>query len=501
MNKENRFMLQKLRKTAALLLAAAFILCLSGQTAVQASALPYDCYNYDYRKYIHFTPAAYVPERTLSGADFFLDGESIGMFSSPQDICKAPDGRIFIADTGNNRIVILTPDMKKAEYIITGFENGEKEDRFNQPAGVCVSEKGNIYIADSENKRIVELDPDYRLLQIVSDPQSESFEPGFVFTPVRVAVDYADRIYCIAKNMFEGIMVFETGGDFTGFFGTIDVPISLWEKFWKRIATKEERTKQQLFIPTEFTGIDVDPDGFVYASNIDAKGEQGVRRLNPGGIDVIRKGTTENLGGDLITDGSGDYFGPSQFIDVVYRGNGIYSCLDRFRGRIFTYDHEGNLLYIFGGLGTQEGTFTLPAAIEQVGDSLAVIDATRGTILCFKATEYGRLINEAVSLRYDGDETQAVDLWKRVLLLDENNELANVGIGKAYLTAGDYALAMKYLKIGMNSDYYSIAYKRYRNDILTRNASYVLTGILVLVVGLFIYKKIKQKRRGEAADA
>ena len=41
-------------------------------------------------------------------------------------------------------------------------------------------------------------------------------------------------------------------------------------------------------------------------------------------------------------------------------------------------------------------------------------------------------------------------IWKQVLLLDENNELANTGIGKAYLTAGDYELAMKYLKLGKN---------------------------------------------------
>ena len=37
----------------------------------------------------------------------------------------------------------------------------------------------------------------------------------------------------------------------------------------------------------------------------------------------------------------------------------------------------------------------------------------------------------------------------------------NTGIGKAYLTAGDYVQAMKYLKLGMNRDYYSIAYRRY----------------------------------------
>ena len=44
------------------------------------------------------------------------------------------------------------------------------------------------------------------------------------------------------------------------------------------------------------------------------------------------------------------------WLPVVVRNQGIYSILDSVRGRIFTYDHEGNLLYIFGGLGSQEGT-------------------------------------------------------------------------------------------------------------------------------------------------
>lgn len=312
--------------------------------------------------------------------------------------------------------------------------------------------------------------------------------------PLKVSVDYADRVYCIAQNMFEGIMVFETNGEFTGFFGTINVEISLWEKFWRKLATKEERAKSQLFIPTEFTGIDIDPDGFVYASNIDPNGEQGVRRLNPKGQDVIKKGVNKNVGGDLWIDGNSDYSGPSQFTDVVYRDSGIYSCLDKKRGRIFTYDHEGNLLYIFGGLGTQTGTFRLPVAIENIDRDLIVLDATSGNVTFFNETEYGRLINQAVALRYDGDEAQAVELWERVLDLDENNELANTGIGKAYLTAGDYEKAMYYLELGMARDYYSVAYRRYRNNFLTANANILLSILFVIIIAWVVWRRIKKKK-------
>lgn len=469
-------------------LALALVMCILS-IPLSAMAVPYDSYNYDYWENVVQTPAPYVPDGAISGVSL-----GVGAFVNPQDICVAPDGDLYIADTGNNRIVVVDGKLKSAKEIITSFDNNGNEDFFNAPTGVCVSEKGQLYIADRENKRIVVLELDGKLVKIVENPQSDVLGEGFVFKPLKVSVDYADRIYCIAQNMFQGIMVFETDGSFSGFFGTINVSLTLWEKFWKKVATKEERENQTLYIATEFTGMDIDEDGFVYATNIDEAGEQGVRRLNPRGEDVIRKGGNNHVGGDLWSGGATAYAGPSQITDVVYREHGIYSLLDRKRGRVFTYDHEGNLLYIFGGLGTQAGTFNTPAAIEQWDDELLVLDASRTEIYCFAPTEYGSLINEAVALRHDGDEALAVALWKRVLELDENNELANTGIGKAYLSAGDNKMAMKYLKLGMNREYYSVAFKRYRSEILRQYLGHVLTGAAVLGVGIWIVLKIKERR-------
>ncbi len=459
------------------------LLCLPMDTF----ALPYDSYNYDYWENIVFTPAPYVPNGSISAVSLGLDKN----FSNPQDICVAPNGDLYIADTGNNRVIIVNGEDHQVKRIISTFNNNGTEDTFSSPAGVCVSQKEQLYVADRENKRIVVLDESDRVVRIVENPQSDVLGADFVFKPLKITVDYADRVYCIAQNMFQGIMVFETDGNFSGFFGTIDVKLSLWEKFWKKVSTKEERSNQTLYIATEFTGIDIDEDGFVYATNIDSTGEQGVRRLNPRGEDVIKKGKNGNVGGDIWSSSSGAYSGTNQITDVVYRGHGIYSLLDRKRGRIFTYDHEGNLLYIFGGLGTQEGTFNTPTAIEQWENGLLVLDANRGEIYKFSPTEYGSLINEAVALRHDGDESQAVDLWARVLELDENNELANSGIGKAYLSAGDNKMAMKYLKIGMNRDYYSIAFKRYRSELLRTYLAPALTGIVVLLVAIWILRKVR----------
>ena len=484
------------------ILCLVLLACLAFGNAFAADSLPYDCYNYDHWNNILYTPAPYVPDGLVSGVTLRFEGAPVGAFRNPQDLCVSPDGDVYIADTGNNRIVVLAGDLKTVRRIITGFEAEGAAQTFSAPSGVAISEKHRLYIADSLNRRIVVLERDGTFVKYVQNPQSEVLDDGYVFTPLRVSVDYADRVYVIAQNMFQGIMVFSEEGAFTGFFGTISVKISLWEKFWRKLATKEERGKQQLFIPTEFTGIDVDDEGFVYASNKDTDGLQAVRRLNPKGEDVIRKGPLGNLGGDRVFGSVGNYAGPSQIVDVVYRGHGIYSLLDGRRGRIFTYDHEGNLLYIFGGIGTQAGTFQTPTAIEQLDSRLLVLDSQQGNLTVFAQTEYGSLINRAVSLRFDGDESQAVPLWQEVLRLDEINELANTGIGKAYLSAGDNENAMLYLRRGMNREYYSVAFKRWRNDRLRNNISLILSGVIAAVILAVVWTKAvrpairkKEKRR------
>ena len=459
-----------------------------------ASDIPYTSYNYNYWDDYVYTPDPYEPVNSISGEGLLFNNSPLGAFNNPSDMCVSNDGNIYICDSGNNRIVVMDNSLGNVIDVITDFSNEGVTDSFSSPMGLAISNDNELYVADSQNNRVVVLDKDKNVVRIIDNPKSESLEEGFSFVPLRVSVDYANRVYVIARNVFEGIMVFETDGSFAGFFGTINVKISLWDRFWRKLASKEERENSRLFIPTEFTGIDVDTDGFVYASNIDSAGEQGVRRLNPKGQDVIKKGIKGKLCGDLRYSGDSEYDGPSQFSDVVYRGNGIYSCLDRKRGRIFTYDHEGNLLYIFGGPGNSMGTFKMATSIEEINGNLMVLDSIAGKLTYFKATKYGRLINDAVSLRYEGDEKKAVELWEQVLMLDENNELACTGIGKAYLTKGDYVNAMKYLRLGYAKAYYSVAFKRFRNGILRANANYILTGLLTVIVILIAVKKMKTKK-------
>lgn len=462
---------------------------------VSANAnVPYQTYNYDYWEDVYLTPAAYIPKGNISGADI-----GAGAFVTPQDLYVGEDGRVYIADTGNNRIIVLKNDMK-LEKIIDSFDNAGAADTFSAPTGLYVTRENELYIADTVNLRIVALKEDGSLLKIIQNPTSEVLGADFIFEPVKVAVDYADRVYAVAKNKIQGILCFDENTNFTGFSGTIKVSITAYEKFWRRLSTKAQRERQAQFIPTEFTGVDMAQDGFIYATSVDTDAQQSIRRLNPKGQDVVKKKKDGTLSGDLFWRRGYEYDGPSRIADIAYRGNGIYSVIDTVRGRVFTYDHEGNLLYIFGGVGSQEGTFKYPVAIDTKDEQVLVLDSQRGEVMSFVATRYGNLINQAVTLRFDGDEASAVEIWEEVLKLDANFELAYVGIGKSYLAAGENKQAMDYLKLGMDREYYSIAFKRYRDEILKDNLGFVLTGIVFLVVIILIRKTVKKNQGKGVAD-
>jgi len=460
--------------------------------AMAAPLVPYDTYTYDYWENIVFTPAAYVPGENISGITL-----GIGPLNNPQGLTTCADGLVYIADTGNSRIIILESDLHTVRNVIYEFDNNGVTDTFDRPRGVAVSLDGLLYVADTENRRVLTLDGE-TVVRTIQNPESDLLGENFDFVPLKVTVDFAGRVFVIARNMFQGIMTFNPAGNFIGFYGTINVTITLWQQFWRAMATQEQRARQQMFIPTEFTGLDVDPLGFVFASNIDRDGVQSVRRLNPHGDDVIRTGTNENLGGDLVTlpFSPSPFSGPSNIVDVTYRGHGMYSLLCSRRGRIFTYDAEGNLLYIFGGVGQQAGLFRQPTAIAYHNGHILALDGLLNELITFAPTLYGTLINEAVALRFSGDETLAVAKWREVLLLNENLELANAGIGRAYLTAGDNVSAMRYLRLGMDRHHYSIAFRRHRNEVLSDNISWILTTGLVLIVGVVTFRAIRRRRNG-----
>ncbi len=483
------------------------ILAMAMQTTALADNVPYVTYNFDYWEDVVYTPAAYIPDGSITGESLGLNRKLGSIYDCYVD---QRTNTIYLCDYNYSEIIVVDGNDYSLITTIKEFYNTETgmDDKFNQPQGVYFSENGSLYICDTGNARLVWFDlteeGEYEYAGHIDSSliKSDILAEGYVFQPLKVCVDSADRIYIINLNEFQGILQLEKDGTFNGYFGTITVSISLWQKIWRTLSTQAQKENQAMYIPTEYTGIDIDDAGFLYASYLDQNGLQAVMRLNSKGGDVIRKGANQNVGGDIVgtSVALNLYCGTNRMQDVVYCGDGMYSLLDNLRGRIFTYDAEGNLLYIYGGMGNQDGTFSSPRSIETNGEDRIVCDINRNEVFIFSPTEYGSLINEAVGCRYDGDESLAVETWAKVLKLNENFEQAYIGIGKAYLNSGEYDKAMDYLSLGMSRSYYSIAYKRYRNDVLKENFNLIFGGIIVLLVGFLSFRLYKKAKSGKYDD-
>ena len=81
---------------------------------------------------------------------------------------------------------------------------------------------------------------------------------------------------------------------------------------------------------------------------------------------------------------------PSVLVDAADEDTDLQR-LDRTRGRVFTYDSNGNLLFVFGGRGEQYGTTKNPVALAQLGDKMLILTATN-CISVFEPTDYARAI-------------------------------------------------------------------------------------------------------------
>lgn len=459
------------------------------------AAVPYPSYTYNFWGEAMPAPQAFIPLCIISGRE-----AGIGEFNKPQDLFAASDDRIYLADSGNNRVICFDREWN-VKQTFSEFYNGGQLDTFMNPTGVFVTSDGRIYIADRGNARIVELNRDGEFVREIGPPESSDIEKlvseQVTYKPLKLVVDGAGRIYVIAEGIYHGLLKFTKDGTFRGLIGAPRVRPNVADYIWARIATEEQRRRMSLFLPIEYNGIDVDQRGFIYAVASGSSIEQTevIRRLNPSGYDVLtRRGFFPPVGdvdyppapipntmAAVVQQHKGIVSGPSEFIDIAVHDLGIYSALDKKRGRVFTYDSRGHLLYTLGGLGNQMGTFTTPVALEYVGERIAVLDSGTNSVTVFEPTDYTRRILGAIGAYEAGDYELSTAIWQEVLAMNGNYKQAYVGIGRASLREGKYQEAMRYFRYGDDRESYSEAYSRYRREILGTHF-----GTIVMLIMLFV---------------
>lgn len=455
----------------------AVLILLSSTSAF--AMVPYETYFYDSEGFYFVSPDAYVPDMVIRAKDMGLGDQTL---KEPSDLVVDKDHNVYIVDSGGNRLVVLDKEYK-LKFEIKEFTVNDDLNTFINPAGVFVTEEGLIYVADSKNSRIVVFDQDGCFVRLFSAPDSDVFPAGFLYEPTAIGVDPAGRMYVVSKSTNMGIMALNADGGFEGFVGAEKVVPNVLDIFWDLITTDEQKRRTAKNVPTEYNNITIDELGFAYvtSSAIPAASQRNamisgdktsqyapVKRLNSTGIDVLKRNGTFPPAGDIR--GFNDV---SRFIDVALGEGGTYSTLDSTQNKIFSYDENGNLLYVFGGYGTQKGVFQNASALAYQGTNLLVVDKNSGDLTVFARTEYGDSIANAISLRKNRKYEEAIVAWQEVLDKNSSFELAYSGMAQSNMRTENYEEAMKNYKLGNDWDNYFKAFGEYRKV--------VIRGIIVFV--------------------
>ena len=368
----------------------------------------------------------------------------------------------------------------------------------NAPMGLDVQHTG-VYIADTGNNRIVKLNHNFEVVNLFTEVDDVTFET-VDFIPVKITTDSTGRMYVVAREIYEGILELDTDGSFNRYTGVNPItlsPIDIFNRFWMSDAQIDKLPK---FLPTSYTNVTMNSENFIYATSLPStnNSDNMIQLINPKGVDVlIRNGYHIPKGDIQFVEGMNNYVidGPSRLVDIAVYQDGIYTVLDAKRSRLFTYDSEGNLLYVNGEAGQQLDKFSNGVALAYFGDNLLVLDKELRTVIVYEHTEFGSKVNQAIHHHENGEFELAAKLWEEVLVLNTNYEVAYNGIGKYHLRNGDYEKAMEYFQYGYDKYYYSRAYKSYRNELIKSNFGYIMLVVLLVPASLIALKQIK-KRKG-----
>lgn len=512
-----------------LIAAAGACLMLASTLAANVTAMEsYDPYSYDrwgdaVASQVGYTAESFVDGQSIKGLTEYvsaMDGfnaekadwkDKLGL-KEPADLYLAedtglifkenseanPNYYMFIADKGNDRIIVTDLDFNMVKYFDKFTYNGE-ELTLKKPEGVFVDQyTGYIYVCDTENSRVLKTDIDGNVDYIYEKPTSEVYSQDLTYNPRKVAVDKAGNVYVVVKSVTKGAVMYDFTGEFLGFYGANRVEATaeiIMNAFWNTIATEEQRARSTKTTPIGFSNFDIDDDGFIYTvtESTEVKTDT-VKKLNPRGTNILSSITANEVTfGDISPAYYSIYTKESTLTDIDIGPNGELNILDFAHGRIFQYDKMANLMFVLGGTGEQLGTFRSVSAIESHDNMLYVLDSRKNSITIFRRTAFGEIVTEATNLYNAGYYEESEEPWRNVIKYDGNYRRAYIGIGNALLNKEDYEEAMKYFKISISRARYNKAYEGYRDQILQKCFTPAIVIILVIVVAWKVIKKLNQK--------
>ncbi|MBR3759998.1 MAG: hypothetical protein IKK47_03280 [Ruminococcus sp.] len=454
------------------------------------AAEAYESYSYDSRGNAVPSQAGYTAVKSVSGSDIGTES-----FDSPSDIFLSGDGMFYIADTGNDRVIVVDSNFEGVCGIYESFilSDGSKTN-LSEPTGIFVSaERDMMYIADSGNSRVLVCSTDGQVKMEITKPDSPVYDSNKTFIPRKVIADKAGNIYVQLGNFTTGAAMFSPDGEFMGFYGAnrTEPTAEVVLKYIRNLFSSEEKRSQRTrTVPAGITGFDIDGDFIFTCTSSSTQKLDTVKKLNAAGKNIFAN--KEMIFGDLtpVYNAVRNEFLAPSIIDIDVSEEGFINCLDLTTGRVFQYDEDCELIFIAGTKASQLGGFKEPAAVESAEGKLYVLDSGKNTITVFEETEFGRTVHSAVTLYNDGYYEEALEPWYEVLRRDGNYRRAYVGVASALLNKGDYSGAMKYARLGYATDIYNKAFEGWREIFIREHFVHICVIIALLVIAYIFRQRL-----------
>ena len=315
-----------------------------------------------------------------SGVNDFADGSALtAQFNLPSGIARAADGRLFIADTNNNRIRVISADgATVSTYAGDGVQNfadgSTSTARFSFPSGVALAADGRLFVADTINQRIRVISADGATVSTYAGIGSIGFANGSTSTarfnsPRGIALAADGRVFVADQSNHRIRVISADGATVSTYAGSGSFGLANGSTTTARFS--------------EPRGVAVAADGRVFvADTVNHR----IRVISADGATVSTYAGSGNRGfvGGGFADGSTSTAQFDDPTDVVVASD----------GRLFVADTGNNRIRVISADGAAVSTYAGSGAVAQTNEpqeSQAALDIDLGAPQRMTLAPDGRL--------------------------------------------------------------------------------------------------------------
>ena len=420
-----------------------------------SDGVPYDTMTLGTNSRLVYTQTAYVPYGILNEKDNVL-------LNAPKDMYIYDDD-LYIADTGNKRVVIISTDGT--------FKGSFTNASFNEITGIFVN-ADNIYIADKSAKSIFVFDHSFNLTNTYTRPTEVMFGKTTPFVPTKIVVAESGLMYIVGEGSTNGVITINKYGEFMGFVGINTTTFSLRKYLYNFFVNNASLANQKPSAPTNIT---IGTNGNIFTTNVNIA--ETFKRLNISGNNTL----------------DADTYYPTEEISDITVSDNSYIYISTFDGNVYEYDKNGKLLFKFNTMDRGNlNVLGLTARIDSIevdkNGNIFTLDATNNNIQMYQSTPFVSILHDAVDMYNDGKYLQSKDLWEVVLKENNNFALAHTALGWAYFKEDNYDRALEEFYLAKNYSGYSQVFWEIRNVWIQKNTGWVLLALVLLIIIIRLIK-------------